>query len=453
MQKKKGTWGKKKTPEPEENKSKPKGKGDLKKELRAECEKEGTYLHMKKIEVIPTGSLILNRLIGNGSLNNEPGGFPRGGVTEIFGDEATGKTTLALLACKNVLDAGEPVVWADFEHSLRLQKTYVENLGIDTNSPNFFGITPMNFESGVEKIAKAMVAYHPAIIVIDSVTGMIPESEDNEYPTKMVQIGKHAKLTSQFLNWITKRLDKYNTALVLINQTRVDIKMSSMPGMHGGPKKISSGGQAPKYYTTVRIELKQTSERESVMGVSNLSGLSEKKMVSQMVKAICVKNKFDVAYKSGPIYITFGKGVDNILSLVYLGENTKVFKDKAAGYISWEDTNGKYSFNIQGRMNVVKYLEEHSEILEAVTPYLIPSASTEAMIERKKELEGMDEKDLSKDDLEELNKLRSQLKGSILDDDSLEVEVDDKIDSVEKSEDGKEELDDLKSVMGSGEQG
>ena len=104
-------------------------------------------------------------------------------------------------------------------------------------------------------------------------------------------------------------------------------------------------------------------------------------------------------------------------------------------------------------MNVVKYLEEHSEILEAVTPYLIPSASTEAMIERKKELEGMDEKDLSKDDLEELNKLRSQLKGSILDDDSLEVEVDDKIDSVEISEDGKEELDDLKSVMGSGEQG
>ena len=71
MQKKKENWGKKKSQEPEE-KSKPKGKGDLKKELRAECEKEGTYLHMKKVDVIPTGSLILNRMIGNGSLNNEP---------------------------------------------------------------------------------------------------------------------------------------------------------------------------------------------------------------------------------------------------------------------------------------------------------------------------------------------------------------------------------------------
>lgn len=401
---------------------------------------------MKKVEVVPTGSLILNRIIGNGLLNNEPGGFPRGGVTEIFGDESTGKTTLALLACKEALNSGEAVVWADFEHSLALQKVYIENLGIDINSPNFFGVTPMSFETGAEKIGKAMVAYKPAIIVIDSVTAMIPEAEDNEDPSKAVQIGKHAKLTSQFLNWITKRLGKYNTALVLLNQTRVDIKISSMPGRRGGPKEISSGGQAPKFYTTVRIQLKQTGEREMVTGISNLSGLSEKKMVSQMVKATCIKNKFDVAYKTGPIYITFGKGVDNILSLVYLGENTKVIKKAGAGYYSWKDPNGKFSFNVQGRMGVVKYLEEHQDVLEAVTPYLIPSASPEAMMERKQELESVDEKDLSKEDMEELTKLRAQLKNKILEDDSVEVEVDDKLDSTEVPEEAKDDIDELKSI-------
>lgn len=451
MQKKKGKWGAKKTTPVEDPKVKD-SKKDLKKELRASCEKDGTYLTMKKVEVVGTGSLILNRIIGDGTLCGKPGGFPRGGVTEIFGDESTGKSTLALLGVKEALDAGECAVWADFEHTLRLQRTYIENLGINFNSPNFFGIIPMDFESGAEKIGKAMVAYHPAIIVIDSVTAMIPQAgEDSEDPSKMVQIGKHAKLTSQFLNWITKRLDKYNTALVLLNQTRIDIKISSMPGRHGGPKEISSGGQAPKFFTTVRIQLKQ-GEKETVSGKSSLTGLDEKKASNQVVKAICVKNKFDIAYKTGPIYFATGKGVDNIMSLVYLGENLGVFKKGGGGYYSWKDPNNdKVFFNIQGKVALVKYLEANPGVLEAAMPYLIPSTSAEAMMERKRELEAINEKELSKEDKDELTSLREKLKDKIIDDESVEVEVDSKLEIAEVSEDGQSDLDELKSIT-SGEE-
>jgi hypothetical protein len=99
------------------------------------------------------------------------------------------------------------------------------------------------------------------------------------------------------------------------------------------------------------------------------------------------------------------------MSLVLLGENTKIFKVADAGWISWEDPQGKYSFKVQGRMNVVKYLEEHPEVLQNLTPYLVPSTNTEAMVTRKKELEAMDKKDMSEEDKKELESLQTKLDG------------------------------------------
>jgi recombination protein RecA len=411
MQKKKLDPKKKKTLEEDVKDRKKKGEDPAEKWIQ-EMKKNHEFLVMKKIEVISTGSFVLNRIIGDGSGNNQPGGFPRGGVTEIFGDESTGKTTLALLGVKNAMQAGGTAVWADFEHSLRLQGPYIENLGIDMNSSKFVGIAPMNFEDGAKRIGESLIMVKPAIIVIDSVTAMMPKVAVDTEAGSDIQIGKHAKLTSNFLNWMTKRLDKYNTALVLISQTRVDIQTTqAAKKFNQGPKKISSGGNAPKFFTTVRIDLRQTGLKEKVNATNTITGLKEIKMVNQMVKATCIKNKFDVPYKSGPIYFTFGKGVDNIMSLVLLGENTKIFKVADAGWISWEDPQGKYSFKVQGRMNVVKYLEEHPEVLQNLTPYLVPSTNTEAMVTRKKELEAMDKKDMSEEDKKELESLQTKLDG------------------------------------------
>jgi recombination protein RecA len=415
-------------------------KSDPAKDFIAGLKKDGSYMELKKIETISTGSLVLNRIIGNGALNNEPGGFPRGGVTELFGDESTGKTTFGLLATKNAMDAGGVVVWADFEHTLQFQQKYMENLGINPKSPLFIGITPMNFETGVKAIGEALVIYKPALVVIDSVTAMMPRVATDSGADEELQIGKHAKLTGSFLNWVTKRLDKTNTALLLINQTRVDIAISSMPGRrNAGPKQISSGGNAPRFFTTVRIQLKQTGLKETVTDKSLFTGLDEKKAVSQVVKAICVKNKFDIAYKSGPIYMGCGKGVDNIMSLVYLGENTKVFKVKSP-WIEWTDPNGKHNLpKLQGRMAVVRYLEDHPEVLNAMTPYLIPTANSEAMMSRKEELEAMDASELSSEDKEELARLREQLKNKIIDsDDNVEVEI---------PEDAKEDMAELNALL------
>lgn len=445
MQKKKEKWvskkeyAEKKAKERETEKGGGKKSDDPAKKFIEGLKKDGTYMELKKIDTISTGSLILNRIIGNGSLNNEPGGLPRGGVTEIFGDESTGKTTFGLLATKSALDAGEIVVWADFEHTLQFQKQYMENLGINHKSPKFIGITPMSFETGVKAIGEALVIYKPALVVIDSVTAMMPKVAADGEAAEEIQIGKHAKLTGSFLNWITKRLDKTNTALLLINQTRVDIAISSMPGRrNAGPKQISSGGNAPRFFTTVRIQLKQTGLKETINDKSLFTGLDEKKAVSQVVKAICVKNKFDIAYKSGPIYMACGKGVDNIMSLVYLGENTKVLK-VSGSWFEWTDPNGKQNLpKMQGRMSVVKYLEEHPEVLAALTPYLIPTANSEAMMARKEELEALGDSELSTDDKEELTRLREQLKRKIIDDDNVEVEV---------PEDAKEDMAELDALL------
>ncbi len=379
-----------------------------------------------KVEVIPTGSLILNRAIGDGSLSGRPGGFPRGFPTEIFGQESTGKTTFAIMAAKYVIDNGGRVFWADFEHQLRAQLTYVERLGLNVKSPNFFWIEPKSFEDGVKRIGESLFKLKPppALIVIDSVTAMLPKAAVEEEAGKDIQIGKHAKLTGTFLNWITKYLNQTNTALLLLNQIRTNVKTSKYDA---GPAEVSSGGNAPRFFSAVRVQLKQTSIKEKVSAVNELTGAKDDKFVSLAVKASVIKNKFDIPYKSGPIYMAFGKGIDNVMSLVLLGLHKKVFKSaKGSSWIEWTDPDGQLSFKVQGKISLVRYLEQHPETLEKLTPLLIPSQDISVMFDRKNELEQMSEDEMSDEDRAELQNLRSQLADEDEpDEDNSDVVVDD----------------------------
>lgn len=384
--------------------------GDQAIEFLAEMRKQGELGVAKKVDIIPTGSLVLNRCIGDGSLTGRPGGFPRGYISEIFGDESTGKTTFAIMASIWTLNNGGRVFWADFEHNLRAQLTYVFNLGLDVNNPNFFWIEPKNFEDGVKRIGQSLFKLKPApaLIVIDSVTAMSPKAVIDSEAGEDIQIGKHAKLTGNFLNWITKYLNMTNTALILLNQTRVNIKKSQYDP---GPLEVSSGGNAIRFFSAVRIKLKQTSFKEKVSAKSDITGATEEKFVNIAVKAAVIKNKFDIPYKSGPIYIAFGRGIDNIMSLVILGINRKIFKTtKGSSWIEWTDPNkGLLSFKVQGKMGLVEYLEQHPETLDALKPILVPSKDLSVMFERKKELESMSTEDMSPEDLAELEKLKSEL--------------------------------------------
>jgi len=359
----------------------------------------------KKVDLIPTGSWVINRLIGDGSHTGAPGGIPRGFFVEICGDESTGKTTLALHIAKQALLAGETVVYADFEHSLRLQLKYVNNIGIDTNSNNFIHITPNSLQEGTSAVGKALVMVKPAVIIIDSVAAMLPQETLEKDANEDVAIGKHARLVGSFINWIGKKLQKYNCAIILINQFRANIKSSQYDP---GPKMITTGGNALQYFNSIRIRLKKTKNHEEITEKSDITGVSEKKRISQEVKVVIEKNKLDMPWKSGPMYLVFGHGIDNIMSLITLGINMKVIK-KAGGYLSWKDPNDTYSFNVLGKQALKKHFIETPGALKALQPYLMLSRDDNEMDKTLEQLEAVGVKNLTdeeKDQLKEIRKIK-----------------------------------------------
>jgi len=364
----------------------------------------------KKIDFVSTGSWVVNRLIGDGTHQNRPGGIPRGFITEIYGDEGCGKTTLGLHVAREAIDAGFRVVYADFEKSLRTQFQYIKNMGLDTSPPNFLHLEPDNFEDGVKLIGKAMVMLLPAIIIVDSVTTMIPRAAFEADADEGVQVGLHAKLTSSWLNWIQKRLPKRNCGLVLINQMRSRIKTDRFDF---GPSEITSGGKAVRFYSNVRIHMKP-STKEQVEEISDITGLSEKKAVSQTVKVVIEKNKLDMPFKSGPIYIQFGQGIDNIMSLVELAINRKVIKKEGA-WFSWGDKDTGLQFKVQGKSALKKHLEDTPEVLEAIKPKLVPSRDEAEMNDAMRALESKGVGNLTAGEKDELKAIR-KVKGLSVDD-------------------------------------
>ena len=404
---------------------KPKTDADQNKEAHAfiEALRKSGYIgdSSKKIDCIPTGSWVINRLIGDGTLQDKPGGVPRGGITEVCGDEATGKTTLGLSISKQAQSMGGCVVYADFAQTLRTQRQYVENMGVNVNPPNFIHLIPTNFEDGVQIIGQSLIKLRPSLIVIDDVTSMISKATLEGSPDDPMQIGIHARLTGHFLNWMSKKLPKYNCALLLLNQMRSAIKGQYDPG----PKEVSSGGRAVRFFSTVRIHLKQTSDREEISVNSTITGLSEKKAVSQTVKVVVEKNKLDMPFKSGPIYITFGRGIDNIMSLIVLGINKKVIKKDAAGWFSWKDPNGELGFKLQGKNSIKSYLENNANVLDALSPYLMPTQDFKEIDDMQQQLESKGIDNLSIDEKEQLRDIR-KAKGLPTDDlDFTEDEISD----------------------------
>lgn len=358
----------------------------------------------KAIDIIPSGSWVLNRLIGDGTLEDQPGGFPRGYTVEIFGDEACGKTTIALHAAKEVQKAGGTVLFADFEHSLRTQKKYIENLGINIDQETFVHMTPMSFEQGAKLIGESLVTLKPWLIIVDSVTAMLPKDSAEGDADEVSAIGKQARLMSHFLNWITKRLEKSNTCLILLNQKRKVIKKSKYDP---GPDETTSGGNAVRFFSNIRIELKPK-QKEKATVTSNITGAKEDKIVNQVIKATVIKNKLDLPFKTGPIYITFGKGINNILSLVELGKNKKVIKLNGAWY-AWEDPSGEHSFNCQGKEALLDHLENNPETLKALQTFLKPTQNLDEMKVMHDEMmqKGID--NLTEDERETMKELRSNL--------------------------------------------
>lgn len=314
---------------------------------------------IRKFDFIPTGSWVLDRLIGDGEGKFKSGGLPRGHMVEVFGDESCGKTTLGISACVEAQRLGGIPIWLDYERTFH--KDYAQSLGLDISRNKFVLLEPENFEHGQALLVNVVDQVKPSLIVVDSVSAMIPRAFLEGILDEAGRIGEQARLMSNFLSVITKRISTYSTCLVFINQLRSVIKTSKYDP---GPNEETSGGRAIKYYASLRIKMKKGKVTYLTVK-SRITGKDEDRPNHIQIKATIVKNKIDTPYYSGPLFIHFGEGFDNISSIIELATNTNVIK-KTGAYYKF-DSEGKTVFYINGQENLRQFLEGNQDALNLLS--------------------------------------------------------------------------------------
>ncbi|KUJ97579.1 MAG: Protein RecA [Thermodesulfobacterium sp. 37_54] len=285
----------------------------------------------KKIEVsvIPTGSLSLDIATGIG-------GIPRGRITEIYGAEASGKTTLALHMVAEAQKQGGVAAFIDAEHALDLN--YAQKLGV--NIEDLLVSQPDTGEQALE-IAEVLARSGAVdIIVIDSVAALVPKAEI-EGEMEDQQVGLQARLMSKAMRKLTSAISKSNTAVVFINQTRMKIGTFS----YGGPPETTPGGMALKFFASLRLEIKK------------IASIKEgQEPLGHRVKVKVVKNKLAPPFKEVEFDIYFGEGISKEAELVDLGVEMEVIEKSG----SWFSYQGERLG--QGKENVRKLLKENKQL-------------------------------------------------------------------------------------------
>lgn len=279
-----------------------------------------------KVETIPTGALTLDLALG--------GGLPKGRVIEIYGPESSGKTTLALHAVAEVQKAGGIAAYVDAEHAL--DPSYSAALGVDI--ANLLISQPDTGESALEIVDQLVRSTAVDVVVVDSVAALVPRAEiEGEMGDS--HMGLQARLMSQALRKITGNIGKSGCTVIFINQLRQKI------GVTYGSPETTTGGQALKYYASVRLDIRR---------IQTLKKGTEEFGTRAKVKV--AKNKVAPPFRIAEFDIIFGKGISTLGCLVDLAEETSVIVRKGAWY-SYKGENIS-----QGRDNAIKYVEERPEL-------------------------------------------------------------------------------------------
>ena len=298
---------------------------------------------VENIPVIPTGSIGLDKALG-------VGGYPKGRVIEIYGPESSGKTTLAIHAIAEAQKLGGIAAIIDAEHAF--DRSYAEKLGVDVN--NLFIAQPDNGEQALEIADQLIRSAAIDIIVIDSVAALTPKAEiEGEMGDSVM--GLQARLMSQALRKLTGTISKTNTCCIFINQLRDKIGV-----VYGNPE-TTTGGNALKFYASVRIDIRRMSvikDGEDQLGTRT--------------KVKVVKNKVAPPFKRAEFDIMFGEGISRIGEIIDLGVDYGIIK-KAGSWFSYGDRKIG-----QGR-DAVKELLKKDEALSAE----IEAKVREAMKEKK----------------------------------------------------------------------
>lgn len=284
---------------------------------------------VEKLEVIKTGSVTLDRALG-------VGGFPKGRVVEIYGPESSGKTTLAIHAVAEAQKKGGIAAIIDAEHAF--DQFYAKNLGVDVD--NLLISQPDNGEQALEIADNLIRSGAIDILVIDSVAALTPKSEiEGEMGDN--QMGLQARLMSKALRKLTGSISKANTCCIFINQLREKIGV-----MFGNPE-TTTGGNALKFYSSVRIDIRRSS------AIKNAD-----KIIGNRTRVKVVKNKVAPPFQQAEFDIMYGEGISKIGEIIDLGVEMNIINKSGSWYSYGETKLG------QGRDAVKDILKDNPELLE-----------------------------------------------------------------------------------------
>jgi len=283
------------------------------------------------VETIPTGSLALDIALG-------VGGIPRGRIIEIYGPESSGKTTLAQHIVAECQKKGGIAAFVDAEHAL--DPEYARNLGV--NIEELLISQPDTGEQALDITEELVRSGAVDIIVVDSVAALVPKAEI-EGSMEDQQMGLQARLMSKALRKLTGIIGKTNTTVIFINQLRQKIGV-----MYGNPE-TTTGGNALKYYASVRMEIKR---------IEGLKGDGEE--VGNHVRVRILKNKVAPPFRTAEFDIIFGKGICKIGNILDVAVNFDIVKKSGSWFSFEEEKLG------QGRDKAKEYLAENPDILAQI---------------------------------------------------------------------------------------
>ncbi|MBR5964602.1 MAG: recombinase RecA [Treponema sp.] len=290
--------------------------------------KLGTQTDTAKIDVIPSGSILLDEALGIG-------GYPRGRVIEMYGPESSGKTTLALHAVAESQKLGGIAAFIDAEHAL--DPVYAKNLGV--NIDELWVSQPDTGEQALEICENLVRSGAVDIIVIDSVAALTPQKEiEGEMGDSVM--GLQARLMSQALRKLTAIVGKSKCTVIFINQIRMKIGV-----MFGNPE-TTTGGNALKFYSSVRLEIRR---------IETIDGKGDEEAIGNRVRVKVVKNKVAPPFRKVELDIYFGKGISSAASLLDSAVKHGLIDKRGAWYTRGEEKVG------QGKENAVSFIENNPD--------------------------------------------------------------------------------------------
>ena len=303
---------------------------------------KGTVMKMgdsefEKVEAISSGSLTLDSALG-------VGGYPKGRVIEIYGPESSGKTTLTLHAIAECQKTGGIAAFIDAEHAF--DRFYAQNLGV--NIDELIISQPDNGEQALEIADNLIRSGANDIIVIDSVAALTPKSEiEGEMGDS--KMGLHARLMSQALRKLTSNISKTNCTVIFINQLREKIGV-----MFGNPE-TTTGGNALKFYASVRLDIRRSTQIKDTNG----------NVLGNKTRVKVVKNKVAPPFKVSEFDIMYSKGISKMGEIIDLGVDNDII-DKSGSWFSYGETKLG-----QGRDSVKNILKDNPELCDEIEAKIV----------------------------------------------------------------------------------